>query len=319
MDNKGYTRRTFLCTSGTLAVGAAFRPKAFMSAASGDIPIIDIHQHLHYVGRSGDALLDHQKKMGVAATVLLPAGSLAYTASTHYGSTNGLLAGAWGNQACYEFAQQHKNYFFGANEVPDLPHATKTIEKYLKLGAVMIGEVKFGIDCDAPEMQAIYDLARAYKVPVLMHWQYKMFNYGYDRFYKMLEKYPEVNFIGHSQTFWANISGNYTDWSNLYPKGPVNPGGMTVEYLKKYPNLYGDLSAGSGYFALHRDESFAKDFLTRFSDKLLLGSDCHDSLGEGSTCFGSQTIALIRRLISDEGVQRKIFYANAKRLLKLPV
>jgi predicted TIM-barrel fold metal-dependent hydrolase len=319
MGDDNYSRRRFLYASGILTAGVALGGKGIAGGTSGGYSVIDIHQHLHYVGRSGQALLDHQKKMGANVTVLLPAGSLAYTASTHYGKTNGLLAGAWGNQACYEFAQKHKNYFFGANEVPDLPHAAQTIEKYLKMGAVMIGEVKFGIDCDAPEMQAIYELAGEYKVPVLMHWQYKMFNYGFERFYKMLEKYPRVNFIGHSQTFWANISGNYTDWSNLYPKGPVAPGGMTVAYLEKYPNLYGDLSAGSGYFALHRDEDFAKDFLNKFSDKLLFGSDCHDSLGEGATCFGSQTIGLVRRVVSDEGVKKKILYANAKKLLKLPV
>ncbi len=32
----------------------------------------------------------------------------------------------------------------------------------------------------------------------------------------------------------------------MYPKGPVTPGGLTDRYLSDYPNLYGDLSAGSG-------------------------------------------------------------------------
>src|SRR6185312_8474124 len=99
--------------------------------------------------------------------------------------------------------------------------------RYPKLGAVIIGELKFGVECDSPEMQKIYQLAQAYNVPVLMHWQHKMYNYGFERFYKMLEKYPKVNFIGHAQTWWANIDKDLKDPSDLYPKGPVTPGGIT--------------------------------------------------------------------------------------------
>ena len=36
-------------------------------------------------------------------------------------------------------------------------------------------------------------LAEAYRVPILMHWQAGSYNYGFDRFHRMLEKYPKVN------------------------------------------------------------------------------------------------------------------------------
>jgi predicted TIM-barrel fold metal-dependent hydrolase len=102
----------------------------------------------------------------------------------------------------YAFAQEYPGEFtFGANEVPDLPDAVKEIEKYLKLGARVIGELKFGVDCDSKEMQHIYKLAEAYQVPVLMHRQFQMFNHNFERFPKMFEKYPKVNSIGHAQTF----------------------------------------------------------------------------------------------------------------------
>ena len=83
---------------------------------------------------------------------------------------------------------------FGANEVPDVEGATREIERYLKRGAVVIAEQKFGVECDAPEMQRIYALAQAHRVPVLMHWQFEMYNYGFERFHKMLEKYPQGEF-----------------------------------------------------------------------------------------------------------------------------
>jgi len=207
---------------------------------------------------------------------------------------------------------------FGANEVPDVPEATQEIEKYLKLGAVVIGEQKFGVECDSPEMQHIYQLAADYRVPVLMHWQEKMYNYGFERFHKMLEKYPRTLFIGHAQTWWANIDKSYKDdEKNLYPKSKVTPGGLTDRFLTDYPNMYGDLSAGSGLNALQRDEDHARDFLVRHQDKLIYGSDCNDARGTGGAGQGPQTIAALKRMDSQKTVQRRLIYENAKRLFRL--
>ena len=240
-------------------------------------------------------------------------------ASTHEGKSNGLAAQALGNEECYRFAQAHPNEFrFAANEVPDVEGATVEIEKYLKLGAVMIAEQKFGVECDSPEMQRIYQLAGHFRVPVLMHWQFGMYNHGFERFHKMLGKYPKVNFIGHAQTWWANVDKNHQDQAVLYPKTrPVTPGGITDRYLVDYPNMFGDLSAGSGLNALTRDEDFTRDFLKRHQDKLLFGSDCNDHVGSGEKCQGAQIIAAIRRLSANKNIERKLLYGNAKRVLRL--
>jgi hypothetical protein len=32
----------------------------------------------------------------------------------------------------------------------------------------------------------------------------------------------------------------------MYPKTPVTPGGITDRLLSDYPNMFGDMSAGSG-------------------------------------------------------------------------
>jgi predicted TIM-barrel fold metal-dependent hydrolase len=103
----------------------------------------------------------------------------------------------------------------------------------------------------------------------------------------------------------------------MYPNGPVPRGGVTDRYLSDYPNLYGDLSAGSGLNALTRDEDFARDFLKRHQDKLVYGSDCSDIEGSGPKCQGAQTIAAIRRLAADKTIERKLLYGNAKKLLRL--
>jgi predicted TIM-barrel fold metal-dependent hydrolase len=307
-------RRQFLSTSALALAGAAARAQTNASAE----PIIDIHQHLGYSGRPDDVLLAHQKAMGVTTTLLLPSGRPVTRASTHNGVSNGLQAEALGNDACYQFARAHRaQYLFAANEVPDLDDASKVIEANLKRGAILIGEQKFGVECDSPEMQRIYQLAQANGVPVLLHFQFEMYNYGFERFYKMLEKYPKVRFVGHAQTWWANIDKNHADQKVLYPKGPVTPGGFTDRYLRDYDNMFGDLSAGSGLNALERDEAHAREFLTRHQDKLLFGSDCNDREGGGPKCQGTQTIAAIRRLSASKAIERKLLHDNAKRFFRL--
>jgi predicted TIM-barrel fold metal-dependent hydrolase len=313
VHNPALSRREFIGASLAL-LGAAQTPVD----GPGPGPIIDIHQHLGYSGRSDEALLAHQRAMGATTTILLPAGRAVTSASTHQGAANGLQAQALGNEACQRFATAHREAFrFAANEVPDIDGATKEIERYLKRGALLIAEQKFGVECDAAAMQRIYELAQAHQVPVLMHWQFEMYNYGFERFGKMLEKYPRVTFLGHAQTWWANIDRNHRDQSVLYPKGPVTPGGLTDRYLTDYPNMFGDLSAGSGLNALTRDEAFTQEFLTRHQDKLVFGSDCSDVDGSGPKCQGAQTIATIRRLAANRTIERKLLYENAKRMFRL--
>lgn len=314
------SRRKFLAQTGLLVMGTSLDWSMPLKAeAAQKEPIIDIHQHIHYHARNVDDTLKHQLAMGVTTTILLPSGRPVNSASTHQGVANGLQAQCGGNAECFLVARENKHYEFGACAVPDAPDAIFDLEQYLKRGAVVIGELKFGVDCDGPEMQKIYQLAEAYNVPVLMHFQHGMYNYGFDRFYKILEKYPRVNFIGHAQTWWANIARNHPDQSVLYPKTTVEEGGLTDRYLSDYPNMYGDLSAGSGLNALLRDEEHAKYFLRKHQDKLLYGSDCEDVEGTvtSNKCSGAKAIAAIRQLSDSKKTERKILYENAKKLFRL--
>lgn len=313
-----FTRRHFI--GATACAAAAFVLPTGAAETKKEIaePIIDIHQHTDYSGRTHEQLLAHQRAMGITTTIMLPAGRNVNQPSTHDGVSNGLQAKATGNEICYQFAQEHaQEFLFGANEVPDVPGSIQEIEKYLKKGAVIVGESKFGVECDSPEIQKIYELAQAYAVPMLMHWQFKWYNYGFERFYKMLEKYPKVNFIGHAQTWWANIDKDHKNQANLYPKNKITPGGLTDRYLRDYPNMFGDMSAGSGLNALVRDEDHTREFLVRHQDKLLYGSDCNDALGRGPGCQGAQTIAIIRRLAASKEIERKLLHDNSKKLFKL--
>lgn len=305
------SRRNFLLTTGA----ALLAPR--MAAAPAE-PIIDIHQHTNYHARSNEDLIAHQRALGVTMTVLLPAGTMMERPSTHNGRSNGLAARCGGNETVLAVAKEHPGeYVFGANEVTDIEGSREAVERYLKLGAKVIGEQKFMVECDSPQSMALYGLAAEYGVPVLLHFQHGTYNLGFERFSKVLEKFPGVNFIGHAQTWWANIDANHSDQKILYPKGPVKAGGLTDRLLREYPNMYGDLSAGSGLNALTRDEEHTRGFLERHQDKLMYGSDCNDAEGTGAKCSGAQTIAVVRRLAASKGIERKLLYENAKRVFRL--
>jgi predicted TIM-barrel fold metal-dependent hydrolase len=317
--NNPISRRSFLAASALCACGCMQSRPGPAPAPTTQEPIIDIHQHTNYSARSDESLLAHQRHMGIAMTVLLPAGHPMALPSTHQGKSNGLAAECGPNETCYRIVREHPDHYrMFANEVPDAPGAKKEIETYLKLGALGIGEQKFNIDVESPPFDLVASIAREFAVPVLIHFQAGMYNHGFDRFHRVLERFPTVNFIAHAQTTWANIDKAYVnDPKNLYPKTPVTPGGLTDRYLYAYPNFFADISAGSGLNALNRDPAHARMFLERHQDKILYGSDCNDHTGFAPLCQGALTIAAIKRLASP-AVQSKIFHANAQRLLRLP-
>jgi predicted TIM-barrel fold metal-dependent hydrolase len=307
------SRRNFFAL-GSAALGSALYGCASLEPANdspGEYaaaePIIDIHQHTNYAGRTDEQLIAHQRALGITHSILLPAGRYF-----------GLEAGCGGNETVAPLARKFPRQFsFFANEVPYLDGADVEIKKYLRRGAIGIGEQKFQVDCDSAHLQRIADIAADFNVPVLMHFQHDRYNTGIQGFHKVLEKYPRVNFIGHAQTWWANIDKEHSQPA-LYPKTPVTPGGLTDKLLRDYPNIYGDTSAGSGLNAFTRDEAHMRDFLERHQDKLLYGSDCDDKIGSGPKCQGAQILAAIRRLAPSKAIERKILHGNAKKLLRLP-
>ena len=309
--DRAIRRRDFLTTAFTMvalsrcASGAPEQASGELSAAPAGERVIDFHQHTNYKGRADDLLVAHQRAMGVDLTVLLPAGS-----------RYGLAADALGNDSVLDLARRHPEEFvFYANELPDLPDTREVLEKYLKLGASGIGEQKFPVECDSAPMQLVYSIAREFDVPVLLHFQHDTYNTGIERFHTMLEKFPEVDFIGHAQTWWGNVDANH-DQAVMYPRAPVTAGGITDRLLSDYGNIYGDLSAGSGLNSMLRDEDHARGFLERHQDRLLWASDCNDILGRGSECIGARSLAAVRRLAPDDVALRKILHDNAARLLK---
>lgn len=305
MSRVWITRRGFLATAAVSTAGSCDR-RADPTRQETVPEVIDFHQHTDYRDRSDPDLVAHQRRMGVDLTVLLPAGS-----------RYGLDAGAGRNDSVVALTERHPTEFvFFANELPDIPETRAVLERYLGAGAKGIGEQKFPVACDSSAMRLVYDIARDYAVPVLLHFQHDRYNTGIERFHAILESYPTVDFIGHAQTWWGNIDLRH-EQAAMYPETPVTAGGISDRLLADYPNMYGDLSAGSGLNAMLRDEDHARGFLARHQDRLLWASDCNDTLGAGPDCIGSRGLATVRRLAPDATAVAKILSRNAARLLGL--
>ena len=304
-----FSRREFIGALGTGATGLSLVSCTAVSTKSPKETaeaIIDIHQHTNYVGRSDADLLRHQRTMGVTTTVLLPAGR-------YYG----LDAQCGDNESAERFAKKYPaEFLFFANELPYLKEAEAEIRRYLQKGAVGIGEQKFRVLADSAYLERMAGIAKDFGVPILLHFWDGDYNMELERFHKILEKYPTVNFIGHAQSWWGHVDKNY-DRKAIYPKGKVTAGGLTDRWLADYPNAFGDLSAGSGLNALRRDPDFTAGFLQRHSRKLLFGSDCPDKEGRGANCLGAQIISTVRQFAASKQVERRILYENAKALLKI--
>jgi uncharacterized protein len=266
-------------------------------------PVLDIHLHPR---RDGAAEIDHLEGSGVRRAVLLP--------------------GAASNDRAIAVMAKYPDRFLRftnadvrASESPDL------IRAGLKGGAIGVGELKYPVQVDGPEMRRVYDIAAEYRVPVLIHFEEGGFNSGFNRLPDLLRSHPKTIFIGHAQTWWAHISAD-VDKEAGYPTGRIKSAGLTDKLLADYPNIYGDLSANSGRNALARDPEFATAFLARHRAKLLFGSDCpcRDGRGAGQVstspalkdkCVARETLTLLQRLAPPD-LFRTITWQNGAQLLR---
>jgi uncharacterized protein len=296
------TRRQFL-----RAISALALPRPCV-AANGE-SILDLHQHTPYNNRPRELVQAHQEQHRVKTTVLLP-------------GEGWMLKIIGGNKECAAFESEHPGlYVRFTSSDPAESRAVDVLRGNLQRGAIGIGEMKYHVAVDSSEMHGVYGLAQEMKVPVLLHFEHEMYNTGFERFEKVLKAYPKVNFVGHAQTWWGNISAELNPL-DLYPKGRVKPGGLTERLLTDYPNLFADLSAGSGLNAMTRDPDFYRGFIERNHRKLIWGSDCdcHDGKGGGiksGRCLAEQSLTLLRKLSPDAATYRRILYENGMSVLGL--
>jgi len=197
------------------------------------------------------------------------------------------------------------------------------LEQYKQLGCKGMGELIAKVWWDDPRLLALLEACERVGFPVTFHTSLPeapdygpMDEPGFGRFEKVLQRFPNLVFLAHSMSYWTEISGDFTMEDKYeYPTGPVKPGGTVTRLMRQYPNLYGDLSAGSGLNALTRDPEHAWKFIDEFQNKLIFGLDY---------CFIDQErqhIEWLNAALKEDNISRqaydKIMYKNISKVLGL--
>ena len=291
---------------------------------------IDIHVHtveetdlLRPIGDTFatlEQLFAMYDRLGVEKAVLLPILSQEGTYDTNTNREILRIVRRWPDRF-YWFCNVDPRC--GKN-APDTDYM-QILSHYKALGAAGVGELTSNLSMDDPRVDALFAACEALSMPVTIHIGNLGGDYGLvdsiglPRLERALRKFPKLIILGHSQRFWAEIGSDVTEENRgRNPKGPVQPGGRIPELMRKYPNLCGDLSAGSGCNAMMRDPDFGYAFMEEFQDRLFYGTDI----------CSPNDIAHIRVKMGpflEEGVAsgklslqacEKISWRNAQRLLE---
>jgi predicted TIM-barrel fold metal-dependent hydrolase len=275
---------------------------------------IDVHTHIGrtWTGEAPltvDGLLHWMDEHAVARAVILPL--VSPESSSYLNLTEPALAAAKAHPdrlIAFCCIDPRTSYQGGHKGLVSM------LQEYIDGGAKGFGEHKVGLPFNHPKMMQVYAACGEVKLPLLFHIdnQRGTDKPGLPNLEDALKTHPDVTFIGHGPGFWASISGDATQ-ADLggYPKGPVAPGGALDRLMDTYPNLYGDLSAGSGALAISRDPDFGRAFLIRRADRLMFGTD-YLKPGQPVPQF-----ELYGSIDLPSEVQAKIFRENATRVLKL--
>lgn len=200
----------------------------------------------------------------------------------------------------------------------------KIMMYYRERGCKGVGEVCTNLNFLDPLMQNLFRCAEIAELPLTFHLSpFVGYNYGIvdnaglPQLEETLKRFPRLKFFAHSQTFWAEISTIYSiDERFGYPQGPVEEGSVP-RLMRKYPNLYGDLSAGSGCNALTRDRAYAVRFLNEFQDRLFFGTDICQPTMPTLRPLANFLLELRDSKEISETVFRKVARDNAIRVLGL--
>lgn len=189
------------------------------------------------------------------------------------------------------------------------------LRRYQDGGAKGFGEHKPGMAVDDSRNMAIFEACGEVGLPLLFHLDNvrNTDKPGLPGLEKAIKQNPKTIFIGHGPGWWASISRDVSQ-NELggYPKGKVVVGGAIDRLMEKYPNIYGDLSAGSGANSISRDLEFGREFLIRRQDRIMFGTD-YLSPKQSVPQFD----LFERNLELPETVAAKIFRDNARKLLQL--
>ncbi|MEX2176357.1 MAG: amidohydrolase family protein [Pirellulaceae bacterium] len=319
------SRRAFQLSIAAVVAAAAARQRALAAAfPAGDY--VDMHTHLgqtwnHTVPLTAEGLLRWMDAHKIAQAIVLPL--VSPESSSYLLTTDFVLTQTkpYRDRLIPFCCVDPRTSYSGIGAAG--PAATRLhkglvamLKKYIDAGAKGFGEHKPGVAFDDPRNMLLYAACAEVKLPLLFHIdnQRNTDQPGLPGLAKALAEHPACNFIGHGPGWWASISGDVTQTGlGGYPKTKVAPGGAIDALMEKFPNLYGDLSAGSGASAISRDLAFGREFLLRRQDRIMFGTDF----------LAPEQVVPQFELFEDKladlpaEVKAKIFRDNARQLLRL--
>ena len=241
---------------------------------------IDLHLHLTpfqipRLGKlnlaSGKNMLPHLEELGIGKGVLMSSAEGGLPFGTNKAN----------RKICQKFPDRYS--WMCAVDPKGKEPVYDRLARFKSQGAIGVGELTCNRRLDDPFLQELFAAAEKLELPVTIHMSPEVgYSYGVvdDPGLPLLEtvlaKFPGLMILGHSQTFWIEMSADAPrdkEGRNSWGDGPVVPGGRVPELFEKYPNLYGDLSANSGSRAIMRDEAFGLAFLERYAERLFFATD----------------------------------------------
>ena len=241
---------------------------------------IDLHLHLTpfqipRLGKlnlaSGKNMLPHLEELGIGKGVLMSSAEGGLPFGTNKAN----------RKICQKFPDRYS--WMCAVDPKGKEPVYDRLARFKSQGAIGVGELTCNRRLDDPFLQELFAAAEKLELPVTIHMSPEVgYSYGVvdDPGLPLLEtvlaKFPNLKILGHSQTFWIEMSADAPrdkEGRNSWGDGPVVPGGRVPELFEKYPNLYGDLSANSGSRAIMRDEAFGLAFLEKYADRLFFATD----------------------------------------------
>lgn len=283
--------------------------------------IIDAHNHPAWYGYTTEKFLANMDQFGISKTWLLSWEAPEDEYDPFY---NALLPdtapdGPIAFRHCLAFKEQAPDRFIlGYAPDPRRPGALERLRDAVRLNGVRIfGELKLRMMLDNPDAVRIYRFCGEQGLPVIVHLDYELpvkdtsirpnwwYGGGIEALARVLALCPETVFLGHAPGFWSHISKDNRHLTEAYPNGPVLPGGRLPELLDSFPNLYCDISAGSGHNGLSRDPAFGRQFILTYQDRILYGRDYFDNRHQ----------EFIDSLNLPQAVRDKIYSGNARKLI----
>ena len=301
----------------------AVKDKVYLDGLYGKI---DMHEHYWFTGNV-DLFLRSLGCLGISKVVLVPTGN---------SPDNKFYRPYWAFLMMWAKHYPDQVIPFCTIDEAD-PRAAELVEQYILEGAKgvkLIGghPAYYDEPLNSENMYEVYQKAAEYDVPVLLHASLINIPQLQDQLDEVLSDFPEVTFI------FAHYGNTLMGGIRL---------DVIAELLDKHPNLYTDMSQGSGITAYHRyliqDLETIKDFIVEYQDRILFGSDlilsittndfdwlyervrceidlCQKAeytMGTRFSCNCPIAGEVHQGFDFDEEILRKIYYENPKKVLGL--